>query len=132
MLNRSKAWAVGLLLAAFAAGAAIGGVAQAALADRDDPPDRERRPRLSYAERLQRDLALTAEQRAAVDTIMARRQRDMREIWRAADKQVDAMRMTVRSEIMQVLDERQRETYEQINARHDSLHAERERGRPRR
>jgi Spy/CpxP family protein refolding chaperone len=132
MLNRSKLWAVGLLLAAFAAGAAVGGAAQAALAERDGRPRRDRGPRMSYPERLERDLTLTPAQRTAVDSIMALHQQEMREIWREADKQLDALRMQIRSEIMQVLDNRQREGFQRINARHDSLHAARERGERRR
>ncbi|HWP38601.1 MAG TPA: hypothetical protein VNL18_13710 [Gemmatimonadales bacterium] len=129
MLNRSKVRAAGLLAAAFAAGVAVGGATQAALADRDDGRDRDRGRRISYAERLERDLQLTPEQRASVEDIMARNQQAIREIWRQADRQVDTLRLRIRSEIMPLLDDRQRELFQRINARHDSLHAARERER---
>jgi Spy/CpxP family protein refolding chaperone len=132
MLNRSKLWATGLLLAAFVAGVAIGGAGQAALADRDDGPRREARPRVSYPERLQRDLQLTAEQRAAVEAIMERHQVGMREIWRESERRLDTMRLQIRTEIMGLLNDGQREAFGRINARHDSLHAARERGERRR
>ncbi|HEX9581479.1 MAG TPA: periplasmic heavy metal sensor [Gemmatimonadales bacterium] len=132
MSNRSRLWATGLLVAAFVAGLAVGGAAQAALADRDDRPGRERSRRLSYPERLERDLQLTPEQRTAVETVMQRHQQSMRDIWRAAERQVDTMRLQIRNEIMDVLDARQREAYGTMNMRHDSLHAARERGEGRR
>ncbi|HXV86614.1 MAG TPA: hypothetical protein VD793_07935 [Gemmatimonadales bacterium] len=132
MPNRSKIWAAGFLAAAFAAGLAVGGAAQAALADRDDRERPQPARRISYPERLQRDLQLTTDQRAQVEAIMSRRQQSMRDIWRAADQRVDTLRLQVRNEIMGLLDERQRELYRGINARHDSLHAARERGEGRR
>jgi Spy/CpxP family protein refolding chaperone len=129
VLNRSKLWAAGLLAAAFAAGVAVGGAAQAALADRDNGRARDRGRRISYAERLERDLQLSPEQRDSVENIMARNQQAIREIWRQADRQVHTLRLRIRNEILPLLDDRQREAFQRINARHDSLHAARERGR---
>ena len=127
MLNRSKLLAVVLLVAAFVAGAAVGGAA-AAFAARSDRANRERGPRLTYVERLGRELQLSAEQRTAVESIMARHQEPMRQIWTDARGRVDDERTRIRGEIMSVLDQRQRGAFAALNVRHDSLHAERSRG----
>jgi len=77
MLNRSKLWAAVLLIAVFAAGVTVGGAAFSTWGPRDGAGDRswergdDRGRRPSYAERLETDLALTAEQREMVDTILA-------------------------------------------------------------
>jgi hypothetical protein len=127
MINRSRLWATGLLLAAFGAGIAVGGAGRAALADRDDGPRREGERRLSYPERLQRDLGLSDEQRTAVEGILARHQEETREIWAGARTRIDTMRTQIRMEIMNTLDDRQRTIFRNMNARHDSVRAARER-----
>ena len=123
MLNRSKLWATVLLAAAFAAGIAVGGAAQAALAERGERVNSERGRRLSYVERLERDLQLTPEQRDMVAAIMDTHEGQMRQIWGDARGRVDEMRIEIRSEITDLLDQRQRDLYAALNARHDSLHA---------
>ena len=125
MLNRSKLWATALLAAAFVAGIAVGGATQAALAERGGLVNSGRGPRLSYVERLQHDLQLTAQQRDRIAAIMERHQDPMRQIWIEARRKVDDTRMEVRREIAEVLDQQQRDAYAALNARHDSLHAER-------
>lgn len=128
MFNRSRAWAAGLLVAAFAAGIAVG-AATKALGDRDGGRDRERGPRLSYIERLERDLALRPSQRDSIAGILERHNATTREIQRQARESFDTMRLQVRAEIMSILDASQQELFRTINARHDSVRAERDRGR---
>ncbi len=135
MLSRSKLWAVALLLATFAAGATVGAAVvsvwnsgKVATAPRSSGRgDHERGRRPSYAERLQSELDLTAEQRAALDAILERRETEMRELWAQMRPQYDALRETIRAEIMEVLDETQRQRYQTLIERSRSR-GERERG----
>jgi Spy/CpxP family protein refolding chaperone len=134
MLSRSKVWAAALLLAVFAAGATVGAAVITAWnplkpsvsrsGGRGDH-DRGRRP--SYAERLQLELNLTTEQRAAVDAILEEREAEMRELWAQMKPQYDALRETVRTEIMEVLDPEQQERFRALIERSRSR-GERERG----
>lgn len=126
MFNRSRAWAAGLLFAAFGAGVAIG-AATVAWGQRDDDRDRNREPRLSFIERLDRDLDLRPEQRESIGAILERHNVTTNDIWRQARQRFDSMRVQVRREIMTVLDQRQQELFRAINARNDSLRSERER-----
>jgi hypothetical protein len=131
MFDKSKLWAVGLLLAAFAAGIAVGGAASATLGDRDRGRDaRRNRPReeISYLDRLTRDLTLNPAQRDSVAAVLKRYDEPMRELWRRERQQVDSMRMEVRGQIAALLDPHQKEQYRLMNQRVDSLRAVRERG----
>lgn len=147
MLNKSKLWATGLLLAAFVAGIAVGGVATATLGvgrswtagpggrdhdrDRRPPPGRSRQE-TSYLDRLDRELTLTAAQHDSVKAILKRYDKPMQELWRRERQQVDSMRAQVRTEITALLDQQQRERFRLMNQRVDSLRALREReGAPR-
>lgn len=119
MLNRSKLWATVLLITVFAAGATVGGAAFSTWGPRDGAADRmergdDRGRRPSYAERLETDLGLTAEQRETVDTILAQQQLDMQELWRQMRPQFDALRDTIRSKIMDVLTDEQKQTYNEL------------------
>ena len=143
MFDKSKLWATGLLLAAFAAGVAVGaaagavfGVGRAATAvfgerDRERGPDSRRdrsRQEVSYLDRLDRDLRLSPAQRDSVAAILKRFDEPMRELWRRGRQQLDSMRIQVRSDIAAVLDEQQRERFRLTNQRMDSLRTMRERG----
>jgi len=127
MLNKSKLWAGLLLLAVFAAGGAIGGVVSAAWGrgaaseaeTRRDRSDREDRTRGGYAERLEALLNLSPDQRAEVDSVLARQQRAMRELWEEVNPKFDSLRHEVRVEIMEILDEQQRERYRELVAQSD-------------
>jgi hypothetical protein len=127
MLNRSKLWASVLLLSVFAAGGAIGGVASAAWdwsRDSEDTTHRDRsnredRSRGGYAERLEAILSLTPTQRAEVDSILARQQRAMRELWEEVNPKFDNLRHEVRVQITEILDEVQRERYSELVAESD-------------
>ncbi len=119
MLNRSKLWAAVLLITVFAAGVTVGGAAFSAWGKRDGDIDRrervdERERRPSYAERLEADLGLTAGQREMVDTILARRQVEMRELWQEMRPQFDALRDTIRNKIMDVLTDEQKQAYNEL------------------
>jgi Spy/CpxP family protein refolding chaperone len=119
MLNRSKLWATVLLITVFAAGATVGGAAFSTWGPRDGAGDRmergdDRGRRPSYAERLETDLGLTSEQREMVDTILAQQQLDMQELWRQMRPQFDALRDTIRSKIMDVLTDEQKQTYNEL------------------
>lgn len=143
MFDKSKLWAIGLLLAAFAGGVAVGSVASAVFGvgrswtavfgerdrhrDRDSRRDRSRQE-ISYLDRLDRDLELSTEQRDSVAAILKRYDEPMRELWRRERQQVDSMRLQVRGQITALLDERQRERFQLMNQRVDSLRTVRERG----
>lgn len=122
MLNRSKLWAAMLLCGAFAAGVAVGGPAWHAFGNggpdgrgrrsvASEPRDRERR---SYSEHLQEVLNLTAEQRAAVDSILDENQSEMRQVWREMRAEIDTLRVDVTSAIMKLLDEEQQTKYSEL------------------
>ena len=131
MLNKSKLWASVLLIAVFAAGAAIGAVAAAAWGTGNQPADqtrrdrgnREDRSREGYAGRLETILGLTEAQRAEVDSILAREQRAMRVLWEGVNPKFDSLRHEVRAQITEILDEQQREKYRELIAHSDSRRA---------
>jgi hypothetical protein len=128
MFDKSKLWATGLLVAAFAAGVATG-VASSAWGDRHED-DRRGRPReqVSYLDRLNRELQLSPAQRDSVSAILKRYDEPMRELWRRGRQQLDSMRLRVRTEIGGVLNSEQQTRYQIMNQRMDSLRAVRERG----
>ena len=82
MLNRSKFWAVSLLLTVFVSGVAVGGPVWNTIYDRGTPgggrrggpPESREHGRRSFAEHLQGDLNLSTAQRTAVDSILAESQ----------------------------------------------------------
>jgi hypothetical protein len=76
--------------------------------------DNDRGRRRSYADRLQEDLSLKPEQRAAVDSILAGREAEMHDLWEEMRPQFDALRESIRTEIMKVLDEGQQEKYQAL------------------
>jgi len=121
MFNRSKALAAALLVATFLLGAAVGSVAFAAWGRDNGRRQRpEPRERVSFAERLERDLGLTTAQRESVEVIMQRRDSAMRDVWRQMEPQFNSLRSQINNEILTVLDETQRAAFEQMNARADS------------
>lgn len=127
MFNRSKVKAASLLFATFVLGVAVGGVALAAWGENDSGRSRRPRERVSYTERLQQELSLTAAQRESVEAILERRQEAMRQYWREVGPQFDTLRAQVRTEIMAVLSEEQQEAFQQLMARSDSARRHRDR-----
>jgi Spy/CpxP family protein refolding chaperone len=123
MLNRSRLWAMTLLLAVFAAGLAMGGLTWNMLTDgqstepvrRGNTEQRDREHR-SYSEHLQEALNLTLEQRAAVDSILDEGQSEMREVWRQMRSRIDTLRQEVSNDVMRLLDEEQQTKYRDLIA----------------
>jgi Spy/CpxP family protein refolding chaperone len=130
VFNKSKLWAFTLLLAAFAAGVAVGGVASAVLAGRQGPrgPGGGRHPEVSFLEHLDRDLHLTPVQHDSVAAILKRYDEPMRQLWRAERRGFDSLRVQVRGDISRVLNDQQRVQFDRMNQRMDSLRAVREHG----
>ena len=121
-MNKSKAWATGMLLAVFAAGL-VAGSAVNALADRSVPEDRPERR--SYTDYLHEELELSAEQRDGVVAVLEARRAAIRQIWDVTQPRYDMIRQETRTEIMQLLDEPQQEVYEGMIAHSDSVRASR-------
>ena len=125
MLNRSRLWAMTLLLAVFAAGTVVGGLSWNVLSEdsqeersrQESTDQRDRGRERSYSDRLQEALSLTADQRAAVDSVLDASQSAMRVVWRAMRSQIDTLRQDVSVEIMQLLDEEQQTSYRELIAR---------------
>lgn len=126
MLNRSKALAGALLGATFILGAAGGAVGTAVWTDRGREPPRQPPNKLSFVERLARDLDLTEAQRDTVAAIVDRRDDAMREVWREMEPRFDSLRGVINHEILAVLDEEQRAGFEAMLARADSARRRRD------
>lgn len=86
-MQRSKGFALVLLLGAFIAGIATGFAADRAM--RHDRPDRHG-PR-SQVDRMARDLDLTAVQRASFDSILDGRRQQMRQLFDPIRPQMDSL-----------------------------------------
>jgi Spy/CpxP family protein refolding chaperone len=129
VFNKSKLWAISLLLASFAAGVAVGGVASAALADHQSGRSTgARHPETSFLEHLDRDLHLTPVQHDSVAAILKRYDEPMRQLWRAERRGFDSLRVQVRGDISRMLNDQQRAQFDRMNQRMDSLRAVREHG----
>ena len=86
-MQRSKWYALVFLLGAFIAGAAIGYAAERAMGH--GRPDRH--SARSPLDRMSRDLDLTAQQRAAFDTILENREKQMRQLFAPIQPQMDSL-----------------------------------------
>ena len=127
MLQRSKLYAAGLLAVTFAAGLAVGTGVSALASDRGQPDAaRERRVRESYADRLTRELELTAAQHDSVDRIVYAYQDSMAAMWQAVQPRTDSIRASIRRDIHDLLDATQQERYRAYTHRTDSIRAARE------
>jgi Spy/CpxP family protein refolding chaperone len=86
-MERSKSFALMFLILAFIAGIAVGVTGDRALSrERHD----RRGPR-SGLDRMSRELGLNATQRAQVDSIMARRRAQMKEVFKPLHPQIDSL-----------------------------------------
>jgi len=128
MFNKSKALAWSLLAATFLLGAVVGGVAMETWGEDDDGQRYRSRERVSYADRLEAELALTAAQRESVQVILDRRGEAMHGLWNEYRPRLDTLRDHIRGEIISLLDEEQREKFSEMVAHSDSV---REHGRGR-
>jgi hypothetical protein len=128
MPNKSKLYAVGLLIAVFAAGVAVGTGVSAAASDRGDSRTRDQDHRQEgYAERLERELQLAPAQKDTVDQILARYQDSMTVLWGTMRPRTDSIRVAVRNDIMHALTESQQTQYRDFIHRTDSIRAARAR-----
>ncbi len=84
-MQRSKGYALLLLLAAFIAGAALGYTADHMMSGNRPRPDRPSR------ERVAKELKLTPTQRAQFDSIMVRQRTQMRELFAPIRPQMDSL-----------------------------------------
>ena len=87
-MQRSKGFAVVLLLVVFLAGAAVGYTADHAMRGRSHPRGDRGRPSI---DRMATELGLTPAQRAGFDSIMERRRNQMRELYKPIQPQLDSL-----------------------------------------
>jgi len=127
-MTRSRWIAVAVLSATFLAGAMLGAATTRLLASEREEPRSEREadgrrdargPQPSVFDRLN----LTAEQRAAVDSIMEKRGRDMAAFWKEHNPEVRGIVDSARVEIDRVLTPEQREKYEEFRERRRREHS---------
>lgn len=112
----------------FLAGAAVGFFLQHALprhggqgfAVGGPPPGHPPRMKGWMLERLDRDLALTPEQHARIDTVLTRRESDLRAFMSEARPRFDAIATRTRAEIQAVLTPEQQGKFAEITERMDS------------
>ena len=130
MLNRSKLSAVGLLVAVFASGIAVGGAVSAAWGDRPKTEEnrREGRRDRDYADHLQEQLGLSASQHDSVQRILETYQQAMSQLWAEVRPRMQEIRTEVRGDIAGVLDKEQQTRFSEHNARSDSARAARSNG----
>lgn len=119
-MQQSKWYALLFLLGAFVAGAAVGVAGDRTIEHRRPT---SRAPR-SPLDRMSRDLDLTAAQRAAFDTILENRQKQMRQLFAPIQPQMDSLmalgkvvRDSTHEQLRRVLTPEQR-------ARFDKMHEE--------
>jgi len=116
MENRSKLWAVGLLLAIGTAAFASGAATMNYVGDR--PP--ETRRRCSYSGMLQRELSLTDAQRDSVRVVWRRHRGEFRAALQPVQPQLDSVRAQVRAELRAMLTPDQRTAFDRLIARERS------------
>jgi len=124
MFNRSKAWALGLLAAVFAAGLAAGWGLQA-WAESGEGGRRGgggRRGPDAMVAHLARELDLTPPQRDSVRAVFARHRGDMEAIWREVHPRLDSLRAVMNREIGAQLAPDQRARFERLIAELEHRH----------
>lgn len=133
MFNQSKAFAIGLLVAVFLAGVALGVTGGRWLAESRAPGPR---PNRGFADRLAQELKLTTAQRDSVVIILRRYDPQMRAIFTSVQPQMDSLRERLRAEIRLQLTPAQQTAYQQLIerdrarfARRDSASQQRDRHR---
>ncbi|MEK7667211.1 MAG: hypothetical protein AAB409_01020 [Gemmatimonadota bacterium] len=115
MFNQSKAFAIGLLIAVFLAGIALGSagtrwMAQSRMAA-------QRAARGGFADRLARELQLTTVQRDSVAAILRRHDPQMRAIFATVRPQMDSLRAQLRTDIRAQLTPEQQTSYQRLMER---------------
>jgi hypothetical protein len=120
-MTKSKLSAFALLISAFVLGALTGGAALA-LADRGADARPKRGDRVSFIERLDRDLDLSAEQRESVELILKRHRPRMDSLWREVAPRFETLRAEVRSELNTILTPEQQVKHEEMMERRAKRH----------
>jgi chromatin segregation and condensation protein Rec8/ScpA/Scc1 (kleisin family) len=79
------------------------------------PPNRH--PRSELLDRLDASLDLTQEQRVRVDSVLARREADMRALRDQVRPRFDSIAGRTRTDLLQILTPKQRERFEELGRR---------------
>src|SRR5688500_1903448 len=116
-MQRSRSLALMFLLGALLVGGALGFTADRVLAGNRCARNGDNRRSFTW---LTEELNLTAEQSAAVDSIVERRHREMRAVIAPVRPQMDAVRDTARQQIRRVLDDAQRARFDELIAKKGS------------
>ena len=124
MFNQSKAFAIGLLLAVFLAGIGLGSAGSHWLRARTAPQRRD--PRVTYADRLARDLGLSTVQRDSVAAVLRRYDPQMRALFTGVRTQMDSLRHSMRDDIRAQLTTEQMAAYERLMERDRARFARRD------
>ena len=115
-MTKSKLSAVALLIAAFVLGTLTGGAALA-LADRGSDAGPRHGDRVSFIERLDRDLELSPEQRQSIELVLERHRPRMDSLWREVAPRFETLRAEVRSELHAILTPEQQVKYQEMMKR---------------
>lgn len=115
MFNTSKAFAIGLLVAVFLAGMALGAAGSHWARARSAPPRRD--PRVTYVDRLARDLQLSPVQRDSIAAILRRYDPQMRALFAGVRPQMDSLRAQLRTDIRAQLTLEQQANYQRLMER---------------
>jgi hypothetical protein len=105
----SKRIALAFLVGTLAVGWVVGYASAHLLDVRDAHAD----TRVSYRDRLAKELGLTAEQRIELDSVLDKRHRDMTAAWEPVRPKLDSIRDNARNEIREMLNADQRAAFEQ-------------------
>lgn len=105
----SKRIALAFLVGAFTVGALVGYASANVLEVREAHAD----DRVSYRDRLAKELGLSAEQRIQLDSVLDKRHRDMTATWEPVRPKLDSIRERARDEIRDMLSADQRAAFEQ-------------------
>jgi cell division protein FtsN len=106
----SKRIALTFLVGAVVVGWIVGYASANVLEVRDAHADQ----RVSYRDRLAKELKLSPEQRIQLDSVLDKRHRDMTAAWEPVRPALDSIRERARDEIREMLAPNQRAIFEQI------------------
>lgn len=119
-MQRSKALALLFFLGAALAGGAVGFTADRVLRDGECSQSGSQR---AMRDRIADRLSLTPAQRAAVDTILDERHRQMQEILAPVRPRMDSARLAARGQIARMLTAEQREEFDRMVKESDAKRA---------
>lgn len=122
MFNRSKAWALGLLAAVFAAGIGAGWGLQAWAREAARPGGGGRRGPDAMVAYLARELDLRPPQRDSVRAVFARHRGEMEAIWQEVHPRLDSLRAVMNREISAQLVPDQQARYQRLIAELEHRH----------